>query len=294
MESTMAASISSRFTGAYADPVVHGYPLGHGYRWFLPSLMRFTVADAASPFDEGGVNPYTYCGGDPIDRVDPSGHTWALGWASGLDDEALAAAKAKRVPLALRGGILKAAREAPWEENSRPPTAGRGIRFKAAEGPATTTAQWKVPAKEGVTHSAYHSSPESPADYLEEAEADLLTTETHVEFLRREAVAAASAKVDDIDRITKAWNSAMSRAKQALDRAEGTLLIVQSRLMAMSEDGEDILALSQEHGRLEQHAAALRQDFGGLRPISSGPMIRTDFPARQRLLKRRGIGPAAP
>lgn len=292
----MAVCIPCRFTGAYADPVVHGYPLGHGYRWYLPSLMRFTAADAASPFDEGGVNPYTYCGGDPIDRVDPSGHTWALGWASGLDDEALAAAKAKRVPLALRGGILKTAREAPWEDNSRPPTAGRGVGFKAAERPAKTTAQWKVPANEGVPHSAYASRLESPEDYLEDADADLSTTESHMQFLLGEAKAAAGAYNGDIDKITKVkiWNSAISRAKAALDRAAGTLVIVENRLKAMSEEAEDTLALSQAYGLLAQRHTYLGQAFNSLRPISSQPMIRADFPARRRLLQNKGTGPAAP
>lgn len=31
------------FTGTYQDKVSLGYPLGHGYRWYLPSLMRFNA-----------------------------------------------------------------------------------------------------------------------------------------------------------------------------------------------------------------------------------------------------------
>ncbi|WP_369790733.1 hypothetical protein [Rouxiella sp. WC2420] len=39
-----------------------------------------------SPFGEGGINPYVYCAGDPINRAAPSGHmSWQakLGIASG-------------------------------------------------------------------------------------------------------------------------------------------------------------------------------------------------------------------
>jgi RHS repeat-associated protein len=65
------------YTGVYQDPVCAGYPLGHGYRSFLPWLMRFNAPDDWSPFQQGGINPYAYCGGDPINRSDPSGHMWA-------------------------------------------------------------------------------------------------------------------------------------------------------------------------------------------------------------------------
>ncbi|MGG1943245.1 RHS repeat-associated core domain-containing protein [Trinickia sp. NRRL B-1857] len=63
-----------RFAGRNQDPVSGGYPLGNGYRWYLPALMRFGAPDAWSPFGRGGVNPYTYCGCDPINFGDPTGH----------------------------------------------------------------------------------------------------------------------------------------------------------------------------------------------------------------------------
>ncbi|MEN5279281.1 RHS repeat-associated core domain-containing protein, partial [Brucella sp. TWI432] len=37
-------------------------------------LMRFNAPDSLSPFGQGGVNPYAYCQGDPINFADPSGH----------------------------------------------------------------------------------------------------------------------------------------------------------------------------------------------------------------------------
>lgn len=62
------------YTGSYTDSVPPGYPLGNGYRWYLPSLMRFNASDNFSPFGAGGPHPYSYCSGDPINRTDPTGH----------------------------------------------------------------------------------------------------------------------------------------------------------------------------------------------------------------------------
>ncbi|MCX2898110.1 RHS repeat-associated core domain-containing protein [Pseudomonas mandelii] len=62
------------FNGEPADPVTGHYHLGNGYRQFNPVLMRFNSPDSWSPFGKGGVNAYAYCGGDPVNRVDPTGH----------------------------------------------------------------------------------------------------------------------------------------------------------------------------------------------------------------------------
>jgi RHS repeat-associated protein len=62
------------YTGAFLDAVAGAYPLGDGYRMYLPWLMRFSAPDDASPFGAGGVNCYAYCEGDPINSVDPTGH----------------------------------------------------------------------------------------------------------------------------------------------------------------------------------------------------------------------------
>ncbi len=65
------------FNGEQPDPVTGHYLLGNGYRAFNPLLMRFNSPDSLSPFGEGGLNAYAYCAGDPVNRVDPTGHTWA-------------------------------------------------------------------------------------------------------------------------------------------------------------------------------------------------------------------------
>ena len=68
------------YTGAYCDPVTGGYPLGNGYRVYLPELMRFVAPDGWSPFGKGGMNPYLYGSDDPINHSDPSGHLSVLAW----------------------------------------------------------------------------------------------------------------------------------------------------------------------------------------------------------------------
>ncbi|MCL6705192.1 RHS repeat-associated core domain-containing protein [Pseudomonas sp. T1.Ur] len=64
------------FNGERPDPVTGHYLLGNGYRAFNPVLMRFNSPDSLSPFGEGGLNAYVYCVGDPVNRNDPTGHTW--------------------------------------------------------------------------------------------------------------------------------------------------------------------------------------------------------------------------
>jgi RHS repeat-associated protein len=61
------------FNGERPDPVTGHYLLGNGYRAFNPVLMRFNSPDSLSPFGKGGLNPYTYCLGDPINLYDQNG-----------------------------------------------------------------------------------------------------------------------------------------------------------------------------------------------------------------------------
>ncbi|QIU88441.1 RHS repeat-associated core domain-containing protein [Yokenella regensburgei] len=65
------------FNGERPDPVSGSYHLGNGYRAYNPLLMRFNCPDNLSPFGAGGINPYAYCAGDPVNHTDPTGH---LSW----------------------------------------------------------------------------------------------------------------------------------------------------------------------------------------------------------------------
>lgn len=62
------------FNGERPDPITGHYLLGNGYRAFNPVLMRFNSPDNLSPFGKGGLNPYAYCLGDPVNRYDKNGH----------------------------------------------------------------------------------------------------------------------------------------------------------------------------------------------------------------------------
>ncbi|MRJ21763.1 RHS repeat-associated core domain-containing protein [Pseudomonas haemolytica] len=70
------------FNGERLDAAVGLYPLGNGRRAYDPRLMVFLSADPLAPFEEGGINSYAYCAGNPINLMDPSGlwPTW-LKWA---------------------------------------------------------------------------------------------------------------------------------------------------------------------------------------------------------------------
>ncbi|MEE9929180.1 RHS repeat-associated core domain-containing protein [Microvirgula aerodenitrificans] len=50
------------------------YHLGNGARSYDPTLQSFLSKDPYSPFSYGGINPYSFCGGDPVNRSDPSGY----------------------------------------------------------------------------------------------------------------------------------------------------------------------------------------------------------------------------
>lgn len=66
------------FNGQRPDPMTGHYLLGNGYRAFSPVLMRFIGPDYLSPFEKGGLNTYAYCAGDPVNRIDPTGHSFSV------------------------------------------------------------------------------------------------------------------------------------------------------------------------------------------------------------------------
>jgi RHS repeat-associated protein len=61
------------FNGQRLDAAINLYFLGNGRRAYDPELMTFLQADLLSPFDEGGINSYAYCAGNPVNMMDPSG-----------------------------------------------------------------------------------------------------------------------------------------------------------------------------------------------------------------------------
>ena len=63
-----------RYCGQRKESAIPHYLLGDGYRAFNSVSMRFNTPDSFSPFGAGGINPYSYCGGDPVNNTDPSGH----------------------------------------------------------------------------------------------------------------------------------------------------------------------------------------------------------------------------
>lgn len=98
------------FNGERADPVSGSYHLGNGYRAYNPVLMRFNCPDSLSPFGAGGINPYVYCAGDPINQTDPSGHiSWQgiLGIVTGIIGIGLAIFTAG-ASIAAAGGVMAA------------------------------------------------------------------------------------------------------------------------------------------------------------------------------------------
>ncbi|MGI0120390.1 RHS repeat-associated core domain-containing protein [Zooshikella sp. RANM57] len=64
------------FNGELIDNASKGYLLGCGYRRYDPSLGRFNSKDSESPFGSGGLSSYSYCAGNPITSVDPTGHSF--------------------------------------------------------------------------------------------------------------------------------------------------------------------------------------------------------------------------
>ncbi|MEE1889074.1 RHS repeat-associated core domain-containing protein [Pseudomonas carassii] len=67
-------SLLLAFNGECAESQTGSYLLGNGNRTYNPVLMRFHSIDPYSPFEQGGLNTYAYCLGDPINNFDPTGN----------------------------------------------------------------------------------------------------------------------------------------------------------------------------------------------------------------------------
>ena len=71
------------FAGEQLDELTGWYIPG-SYRPYDPVLMSFLSPDSESPFGDGGLNPYAYCAGDPVNNIDPDGHAWWKWLAAGV------------------------------------------------------------------------------------------------------------------------------------------------------------------------------------------------------------------
>ncbi|WP_230380470.1 RHS repeat-associated core domain-containing protein [Pseudomonas fulva] len=87
------------FNGELRDGFIHAYALGNGHRCYCAALMRFFSPDALSPFNQGGVNAYAYCQGDPINRLDPTGAVGILKRYPGRARQVAQVRPVKAVPL---------------------------------------------------------------------------------------------------------------------------------------------------------------------------------------------------
>ncbi|RON52336.1 hypothetical protein BK666_02905 [Pseudomonas frederiksbergensis] len=108
------------FAGELRDQATGLYHPG-SYRPYDPTLMLFLAPDSASPFGNGGLNRYAYCGGDPVNRIDPDGHSmWSwigavVGIVAGLIatvatlNPLAGAAVAAALGAAVAGGTVSAA-----------------------------------------------------------------------------------------------------------------------------------------------------------------------------------------
>ncbi|MBF0386191.1 MAG: RHS repeat-associated core domain-containing protein, partial [Candidatus Omnitrophica bacterium] len=58
----------------------------YGARYYSPQIGRFITPDTIvqSPGDPQTLNRYSYCGNNPVNRIDPTGHKWSWGnfWKS--------------------------------------------------------------------------------------------------------------------------------------------------------------------------------------------------------------------
>ena len=61
------------YNGQPIDLPTGCYYLGNGTRLYNPAVRRFYTPDRKSPFNEGGINEYSYCENEPVNYHDPSG-----------------------------------------------------------------------------------------------------------------------------------------------------------------------------------------------------------------------------
>lgn len=142
------AGTLGRARTAYAGEVnetdIGWYMLGE--RLYSCTLRRFIAPDRLSPFDRGGINRYAYCGGDPMNRVDPSGRTW-LRWLAA--SQGLTGNPGASRHVATDSGNEGASTATPGMVNSTAAAIVDTVSITAAIGSAASTASTR-PKAEGL------------------------------------------------------------------------------------------------------------------------------------------------
>ena len=254
----MDTNLLVSYTGAYQDPVSCGYPLGNGYRMYLPELMRFAQSDSMSPFGKGGIHPYAYCEADPINHSDPSGHFGGLGIlgvVATLVDVVVAEEAAANVAATVRGlvdtvatdGGLAAARavNAANEAVASGSRAARGtkrvagqvIRDEAAQGVKRvrfaddTNFEPGRPSASRNKGGLLRSSSErelAVEEHMITAEADLDRAETHLSQLE-----STPTRPDYIDQRT--WEQQLSQRSKLPQKVRDSLTHFDSASLEISD-----------------------------------------------------------
>ena len=287
----MGMNLLVGYTGAYPDPVTGGYPLGNGYRMYLPELMRFTSPDDWSPFGAGGVNPYIYCGNDPISHADPSGHFWdtffqslniALMFVPGgegageMAERAIAASNAARTAAEVGAEEIMAVGEDVVASPRRPASAAddlappaKRIRMEAPRAPSTSTPRPNIsPPSSSLRPLGWESQP--IAYSLAQAEKLADGVEAEVWGIGGSAILGTGRaarpslmrmlRIDDRDMVMERINSdggireRLYEAREHLDSAE-------MRLEAPGIDPKDpdLITLKGRFNRLNRRIISLHQ-----------------------------------
>ena len=117
--------------------------IGHPSRYYSPELCRWISPDSIEYLDPqsiNGLNLYAYCGNDPINRFDPTGHSWESFW-NGVGDWFSDHWKEVVIGTAfIVGGALVTAL-----------TAGAGVGFMAAFGSALLSSTIQVGISVGTS-----------------------------------------------------------------------------------------------------------------------------------------------
>lgn len=118
------SATSLAYTGQLFDEYLSSYLLGNGNRRYAPSLMRFTSPDSISPFGAGGINAYSYCNDDPVNKVDPTGQ---MGQKTGLTGSLS------------RYGLVKKDLKAHLKPLAKPEFRGKSLQVMKVNGETFTT-----------------------------------------------------------------------------------------------------------------------------------------------------------